>query len=132
MPVSERSKPPADRLNWTTGQSAGVVGTIVGDYVAQKLTHRTEIQAASLRGEAVPEFTFDIMRASRLVMYGALVGTPLAHGWFQLLDTVRDSSQVCKYTLFKFVGINVYGIHYDIMAWINCELSRIGRPETEV
>ncbi|GLC48945.1 hypothetical protein PLESTB_000165800 [Pleodorina starrii] len=27
------------------------------------------------------------MRTSRLVIYGALVGTPVGHAWFQLLDT---------------------------------------------
>ncbi len=67
---------------------AGIVGTLIGDYIAQRITHQTEVQSANDFGKAPPAFEYDVERTARLAVYGALVGTPVGHAWFQLLDAV--------------------------------------------
>ncbi|EFJ49757.1 hypothetical protein VOLCADRAFT_89535 [Volvox carteri f. nagariensis] len=59
-----------------TKVATGVVGAILGDYVAQKISYQREVQEAKLHGKPAPPFAFDVMRTSRLAIYGALVGTP--------------------------------------------------------
>ncbi|KAG2495218.1 hypothetical protein HYH03_006824 [Edaphochlamys debaryana] len=70
-----------------TKVATGIVGTILGDYVAQRLSHNVEEQTARQGGKPAPAFQFDLLRTSRLCIYGAIVGTPVGHFWFQLLDT---------------------------------------------
>ncbi|GIL68044.1 hypothetical protein Vafri_21317 [Volvox africanus] len=67
----------------------GIVCGILGDLIAQKIKHVNEAQKAQLCNELrpPPPFIFDMMRTSRLVVYGAVVSTPITHAWFQLLDT---------------------------------------------
>ncbi|GLI61039.1 hypothetical protein VaNZ11_003191 [Volvox africanus] len=67
----------------------GIVCGILGDLIAQKIKHINEAQKAQLCNELrpPPPFMFDVVRTSRLVVYGAVVSTPIAHAWFQLLDT---------------------------------------------
>ncbi|KAG2449968.1 hypothetical protein HYH02_000072 [Chlamydomonas schloesseri] len=67
--------------------ATGVVGTILGDLLAQRLSHHHEEQAARSRGEPVPAFVYDLGRTARLVLYGVVVSTPVGHLWFKFLDT---------------------------------------------
>ncbi|KAG2429068.1 hypothetical protein HXX76_011308 [Chlamydomonas incerta] len=67
--------------------ATGVVGTILGDYLAQRLSHHHEEQAARSRGEPVEAFVYDLGRTARLVVYGVVVSTPVGHLWFKFLDT---------------------------------------------
>ena len=59
---------------------AGVVGTIIGDGVAQ-------FTSRSSRSPNTP--VYDVARASRLCAYAAVIGTPIGHYWFHFLDKVR-------------------------------------------
>lgn len=85
--------------------SAGIVGTTLGDYIAQHLSHQKEAKAAHQRGDAAPAFTYDAVRTSRLVIYGALVGTPIGHAWFKLLDTVSATVPLRNVYVYVYVDI---------------------------
>lgn len=60
-----------------TKAATGVVGTIIGDGVAQFTSRNT-------RSRDVP--VYDAARASRLCAYAAFIGTPVGHYWFHFLD----------------------------------------------
>lgn len=66
--------------------ATGVVGTITSDLLAQLLEgrHSKDGQMRAM---------YDAPRTARLVLYSAIIGTPLAHFWFQYLDTVGHSEQ---------------------------------------
>ncbi|KXZ48868.1 hypothetical protein GPECTOR_25g453 [Gonium pectorale] len=121
--------------------ATGVVGTIIGDYVAQHLSHQAELRDARLRGQPAPGFVFDAVRTSRLVIYGALVGTPIGHAWFQLLDTQimpeamtsaqavltkmgMDQLLMCPLaTALFFVVMRVWEGHpHDAFSYMRCKL----------
>lgn len=57
----------------------GVVGTIIGDGIAQ-FTSRNS------RSRNVP--VYDVARATRLCTYAAVIGSPIGHYWFNFLDKV--------------------------------------------
>lgn len=63
-----------------TKAATGVVGTIIGDGVAQ-FTSRNS------RSPDVP--VYDVARATRLCTYAAVIGSPIGHYWFNFLDKVR-------------------------------------------
>jgi hypothetical protein len=58
---------------------AGVVGTIIGDGIAQFTSRNT-------RSRDVP--AYDVARATRLCTYAAVIGSPIGHYWFNFLDMV--------------------------------------------
>ncbi|KAI9011295.1 hypothetical protein BC832DRAFT_529522 [Gaertneriomyces semiglobifer] len=58
----------------TKAVTAGVIGA-AGDVLAQRIT-KPEHQA----------FVWDKQRTVRLGLYGLLVGAPLTHGWYKVLD----------------------------------------------
>lgn len=60
-----------------TKAATGVVGTIIGDGVAQ-FTSRNS------RSPDVP--VYDVARATRLCTYAAVIGSPIGHYWFNFLD----------------------------------------------
>jgi hypothetical protein len=65
---------------------AGIVGSILGDAIAQYATaHSTRRQ---LPKGAVPVVQYDWSRMLRLCTYSALIGTPFSHVWFGFLDKV--------------------------------------------
>lgn len=61
--------------------ATGLVGTIIGDGIAQYSTNREQ------RRKLGESFSYDWARAGRMCGYSAVLGTPLAHLWFQFLDT---------------------------------------------
>jgi hypothetical protein len=67
--------------------ATGVVGTITSDLLAQLMEGRQKGRKA--------QAAYDAARTARLVLYSALVGTPLAHFWFQYLDMVRPAARHC-------------------------------------
>jgi protein Mpv17 len=93
-----RAPPPPPRTllaATTTTTQTGVLGTVLGDSIAQHTArHMLEAAAAAAadphsqqrrRGEQ-PPWRFDFQRTARLCAYSALLGTPIAHAWFGLLD----------------------------------------------
>lgn len=69
----------------------GVLGTVLGDSIAQHtarhMRERAPPNAASAStAQPPPPWRFDLQRTCRLCAYSALLGTPLAHAWFGLLD----------------------------------------------
>jgi hypothetical protein len=58
---------------------AGIVGTIIGDGVAQYTTRDSRTRGAP---------AYDVARAGRLCTYAAVIGTPIGHYWFNFLDKV--------------------------------------------
>lgn len=58
----------------------GVVGTIIGDGIAQFASRNS-------RSPDVP--VYDVARATRLCTYAAVIGSPIGHYWFNFLDKVR-------------------------------------------
>lgn len=60
-----------------TKAATGVVGTVIGDGIAQFTTRKT-------RSSNQP--AYDVPRVSRLCAYAALIGTPIGHYWFNFLD----------------------------------------------
>jgi len=65
----------------------GVVGTLIGDGIAQGtsyLSQRRKVKA----GARPPRFQYDVARAARLCLYAAVIGSPIGHYWFALLDKV--------------------------------------------
>ncbi|KIZ06048.1 protein Mpv17 [Monoraphidium neglectum] len=63
----------------------GVVGTIVGDGIAQATSHLSARRVAR-PGARKPRFQYDWARAARLCAYAACLGTPIGHYWFAFLD----------------------------------------------
>lgn len=59
---------------------AGVVGSIIGDGIAQ--------YGASRANRSPGSFSYDVPRVTRLCAYSALIGTPIGHYWFHFLDKV--------------------------------------------
>jgi hypothetical protein len=94
-----------------TKLATGMVGTFLGDLLAQftqGLVRTHNAAAATIRGrssrasgsgstaavgtsgsDAGGAFELDLARTARLVAFSALVGTPVAFVWFNLLDQVR-------------------------------------------
>lgn len=65
----------------------GVMGTIVGDGIAQATAHLSARRVAAARPRVrKPRFRYDWARAARLCAYAALIGTPVGHYWFAFLD----------------------------------------------
>lgn len=62
-----------------TKAATGVVGSLIGDGVAQYTASRSRAGAAS-------PVSYDAGRAARLCTYAALIGTPIGHYWFSFLD----------------------------------------------
>lgn len=60
----------------------GVVGAVVSDSIAQHSAH------ALRRGKSqvTEALEYDYVRTARLIAFGFVIGTPLAHTWFQFLD----------------------------------------------
>lgn len=96
-----------------TKLATGMVGTFLGDMVAQAMQSLLDTHAsvtgkgsssrrAGGRGAGVTVgpaaagggFQLDLGRTARLVGFSALVGTPVAFVWFSLLDQVRAPSGV--------------------------------------
>jgi hypothetical protein len=78
-----------------TKMLTGVMGTFLGDLLAQFLGSITgQGKKTQLKGQLSPVqrplIEFDAVRSARLVLYSALVGTPLAHLWFSYLDAVSN------------------------------------------
>jgi hypothetical protein len=93
-----------------TKLATGMVGTFLGDLLAQftqGLVRTHNAAAATIRGrssrasgsssaaaaagsssDAGRAFELDLARTARLVAFSALVGTPVAFVWFNLLDQV--------------------------------------------
>jgi len=82
-----------------TKVATGVVGTIMGDALAQYSQHTMALSAhtkARKGGVAAgrhvaahvepPTFKYDFARLARLLVWSAAVGTPIAHFWFGFLD----------------------------------------------
>jgi hypothetical protein len=93
-----------------TKAATGVVGTFLGDLIAQYSAHyapgaggasRAGSRAGSRPGSRAGSrrasgdggggggrgvFEFDAGRCARLVAFSALIGTPLSHYWYELLD----------------------------------------------
>lgn len=84
-----------------TKSLTGVVGTLLGDGIAQYAAHHARkpkkanadgspLSAAqtALLGDP-PTFQYDGWRCIKLCAYAALVGSPIAHYWFRFLDQAR-------------------------------------------
>lgn len=71
----------------------GIVGTLLGDLAAQVLSHTSQQQQQQKKKQHTPGsssvtgFRFDAMRAGRLCLYSAMVGTPMGHWWYGLLES---------------------------------------------
>jgi hypothetical protein len=64
---------------------SGVLGSALGDSIAQGaayVSHRRKLGVTSSK------FSFDFARTARLCTHAALLGTPINHAWFGLLDKV--------------------------------------------
>lgn len=84
-----------------TKLATGMVGTFLGDLVAQFMqgllgSRSKTAKAGRSSGHGQPvssanadAFALDLSRTARLVGFSALVGTPVAFVWFNLLDQVR-------------------------------------------
>jgi hypothetical protein len=102
-----------------TKLATGMVGTFLGDLLAQftqGLVRTHNAAAATIRGrssrasgssnaaaagsssDAGHGFELDLARTARLVAFSALVGTPVAFVWFNLLDQVgaAGSQHACS------------------------------------
>mmetsp|Transcript_25440 Transcript_25440/g.55236 ORF Transcript_25440/g.55236 Transcript_25440/m.55236 type:complete len:232 (+) Transcript_25440:122-817(+) len=76
--------------------ATGVVGTFLGDAIAQFADHRQSAAALAearrqqggrtYRHPATRTLTYDVWRAARLCFWAAFFGTPLGHYWFLFLD----------------------------------------------
>lgn len=79
-----------------TKAATGIVGTFLGDLLAQYLAHYSRPQQQqgahaprrrrSRSSDAGGAFQYDPARCARLVAFSVLVGTPMSHYWYQLLD----------------------------------------------
>jgi len=67
----------------------GVVGTIIGDGIAQYSSYRMALPAPTkgVKQQRMPPFQYDFPRLARLLIWTASFATPLAHYWFNFLDT---------------------------------------------
>jgi hypothetical protein len=65
----------------------GMLGTFLGDLLAQCLANLPKEQG-SRGAHQDGGFHYDAPRTLRLLAYSALVGTPVAHWWFGVLDAV--------------------------------------------
>jgi len=105
---------------------AGVVGSLIGDGIAQ---------LSSNRSSRTTGFSWEAARATRLCVYAAVIGTPIGHYWFHFLDKVRlffvasFSSQetiVCSCIVPLVVGS---GWHlprsFHLVVQIDCNLTRL-------
>lgn len=63
----------------------GVVGTIIGDGIAQATAHLSKRHKIK-PGQRAARFEYDWARMARLCVYAAAIGTPIGHVWFGLLD----------------------------------------------
>jgi hypothetical protein len=87
---SAPAAPDASLLAPATPLPTGVVGTIVGDGIAQGTAHLSARRVAAAKpGVRPPRFRYDWARAARLCLYAACIGTPIGHHWFGFLDRVR-------------------------------------------
>ena len=71
----------------------GVMGTFLGDLLAQFLGSITgqgkkNQRQGQLSPVQRPLLEFDALRSARLVLFSAMVGTPLSQLWFSFLDAV--------------------------------------------
>lgn len=64
-----------------TKAATGVVGSLIGDGVAQYSSSRSVSRSSN-----GPMFSYDAARAARLCGYSAVIGSPIGHYWFQFLD----------------------------------------------
>eukprot|EP00775_Hariotina_reticulata_P011680 gene11680-11823_t len=91
----------------------GLVGTLLGDVLAQLLSHQQRLSSLHLNnvqrssadrpvhgcrssrrssndgtaGKTLhPRFQFDVRRCARLCLYSAAIGTPMGHYWYQVLE----------------------------------------------
>eukprot|EP00878_Enallax_costatus_P044918 GHUV01053713.1.p2 GENE.GHUV01053713.1~~GHUV01053713.1.p2 ORF type:complete len:123 (-),score=14.54 GHUV01053713.1:188-556(-) len=62
-----------------TKAATGIVGSIIGDGLAQYAESRNKPRGA---------VSYDAARASRLCAYSAVIGSPIGHYWFHFLDKV--------------------------------------------
>lgn len=80
-----------ERSPLTTKVYTGVVGTLLGDLAAQVLAHTSKQQAQQQHhgssSGSKEGFQFDAMRAARLCLYSAAIGTPMCHAWYNLLES---------------------------------------------
>lgn len=81
-----------ERSPLATKVYTGVVGTLLGDLAAQVLAHTSKQQAQQHHGSSSGSgskqgFQFDTMRAARLCLYSAAIGTPMCHAWYNLLES---------------------------------------------
>lgn len=88
-----------ERSPLVTKVYTGVVGTLLGDLAAQVLAHtskQTQQQqqaqqqhhhGSSSSSGGKQGFQFDAMRAGRLCLYSAAIGTPMCHAWYNLLES---------------------------------------------
>jgi hypothetical protein len=76
----------------------GLVGTLLGDLAAQVLSHTAKQKeqqpeqqhqhsSSSGNSSSSPGFHFDALRAGRLCLYSAVIGTPMSHCWYGLLES---------------------------------------------
>lgn len=88
-----------------TKLATGMVGTFLGDLLAQFMqgvvqTHskvttrgRHGRNSRAVASAAATAFALDFSRTARLVGFSALVGTPIAFVWYNLLDQVSRLQQ---------------------------------------
>jgi hypothetical protein len=75
----------------------GLVGTLLGDLAAQVLSHTSKQSQQKQQQQQAQQHTssscssagfhFDAMRAGRLCLYSAVIGTPMSHIWYGLLES---------------------------------------------
>jgi hypothetical protein len=77
----------------------GVAGTMLGDLAAQLLSYSQASTAASSssssrRGSrsrssaSKPAFSYDVLRSGRLCLFSAVIGTPMGHYWYEVLEAL--------------------------------------------
>eukprot|EP00879_Flechtneria_rotunda_P033957 GHRR01037890.1.p1 GENE.GHRR01037890.1~~GHRR01037890.1.p1 ORF type:complete len:236 (-),score=67.79 GHRR01037890.1:42-683(-) len=67
-----------------------MVGTLIGDMTAQVLSYHSankNNKAISSSSGSASGFKFDAMRCARLSLFSAIVGTPMGHYWYQVLES---------------------------------------------
>jgi len=70
--------------------ATGVTGAFLGDLLAQALPSMLARFQSHKQQNPVKEqpWRYDFIRASRLMLFSALLGTPVAHFWYQALDSM--------------------------------------------
>ena len=92
-----------------TKMATGAAGAFLGDLVAQSLPHALPHlsshlhQASDKAGHATETapsepFVYNPARAGRLMMYSAVISTPLLHYWYHFLDLVGEACVVISLT----------------------------------